>query len=204
MRRWRSAGRTGGDFASELRLRKRDGGYRWVQLRAKAKFDEQHRLVRWYGTLADIEERKVAEFALRASEALSRSMLEASADCIKLLSMDGNIQFMNEPGLRAMEIEDFATIEGKRWCTLWPGDGKAGARDAVFKASRGETVRFNAYRPTAHGAPRWWDVVVSPILCDRGSVKQLLAVSRDTTIHRRTHPQANFCGMTMPNCSSPG
>jgi diguanylate cyclase (GGDEF)-like protein len=147
--------------------------------------DEQLSLVRWCGTLADIEERKVAELALRASEALSRGILEGSADCIKLLSLDGHILFMNTPGLQAMEIDDFATIKDRLWCTLWPGDGKASARDAVLAASKGEAARFHAFRPTAHGAPRWWDVVVTPITCDRGKVKQLLAVSRDTTVHRK-------------------
>lgn len=185
LRRWRSAKRTAGDFACELRLCTRDGGYRWVQLRAKAKLDDKQQLVR-YGTLADVEDRKVTELALRTSEALSRSMLEASADCIKLLTLEGKIQFMNGPGLRAMEIDDFATIQDKLWCSLWPGDGKASAREAVHKAAEGESMRFHAFRPTAHGAPRWWDVMVTPILCDRGKVKQLLAVSRDTTVHRRT------------------
>jgi diguanylate cyclase (GGDEF)-like protein/PAS domain S-box-containing protein len=186
LRCWRSASLSDSDFACELRLCKRGGGYRWVQLRAKAKLDGRRRATRWYGTLADIEERKIAELALRASEALSRSMLEASADCIKLLSLDGRIEFMNGPGLRAMEIDDFATIKGELWCSLWPAEGKESARDAVIGACRGEPMRFHAYRPTAHGASRWWDVVVTPILCDRGSVKQLLAISRDTTIHRRT------------------
>jgi diguanylate cyclase (GGDEF)-like protein/PAS domain S-box-containing protein len=185
-RRWRSATKSYSNFACELRLRQRRGGYRWVQLRAKAKLDERRQVIRWYGTLADIEDRKVAELALRASEALSRSMLEASADCIKLLSCDGVIEFMNGPGLRAMEIEDFGTIESKPWCSLWPEDGAILARDAIIRASAGETARFNAYRPTAHGQSRWWDVVVTPVFCEGGRVKQLLAVSRDTTVHRRT------------------
>ena len=186
VRIWRTAARTKRNFGCELRLRHRDGGYRWVQLRAKAKLDGHRQLIRWYGTLADIEDRKVAELGLQTSEALSRSMLEASADCIKLLSLEGNIEFMNAPGMRAMEIDDFATIRGVAWCSLWPGEGKAEARQAVHQASQGETARFNAFRPTAHGAYRWWDVVVTPILGDRGKVAQLLAISRDTTIHRRT------------------
>jgi diguanylate cyclase (GGDEF)-like protein/PAS domain S-box-containing protein len=186
LKRWRTASRAGSNFDCELRLRRQNGGYRWVQLRAKAKLNEHHQLSRWLGTLADIENRKVADLALRTSEALSRSMLEASADCIKLLSLKGLIEFMNEPGMRAMEIDDFATIKGKSWCSLWPGDGKAEAVEAVRQASLGETARFNAFRPTAHGAYRWWDVVVTPILGMHGAVRQLLAISRDTTVHRRT------------------
>jgi diguanylate cyclase (GGDEF)-like protein/PAS domain S-box-containing protein len=194
LRSWRSASRAGSNFACELRLRQRAGGYRWVQLRAKAKHDECQPIDRWYGTLADIEEKKVVDLALRASEGLSRSMLEASADCIKLLSLDGRIEFMNAPGLRAMEIEDFATIKGLPWCSLWPKEGKAEAVAAVLTAAKGETARFNAFRPTAHGAYRWWDVVVSPIMSERGKVSQVLAVSRDTTIHRRTSERLRLAG----------
>jgi diguanylate cyclase (GGDEF)-like protein/PAS domain S-box-containing protein len=155
-------------------------------MRAKAKLNEDRQVERWYGTLANIEDRKVAELALRTSEAVSRSMLEASVDCIKLLSLEGKIEFMNAPGMRAMEIDDFATIEGQPWCSLWPGEGKAEAVEAIQQASLGETARFHAFRPTAHGSYRWWDVVVTPILGNQGTVAQLLAISRDTTIHRRT------------------
>ncbi len=56
-------------FEMEARVRGKDGGYRWFLIRDNPLRDEQGRVLRWYGTRTDIEERKQAEEALRRSEA---------------------------------------------------------------------------------------------------------------------------------------
>jgi PAS domain S-box-containing protein len=56
-----------GEF--EARLRRFDGEYRWFLFRATPSFDENGKVVKWYGTNIDIEERKRAEQDLRRSEA---------------------------------------------------------------------------------------------------------------------------------------
>jgi PAS domain-containing protein len=48
-------------------------------------------------------------------------------------------------------------------------------------ARRGEPGRFDAFCPTAKGTPKWWDVLVTPILDSDRQVSKLLAVSRDIT-----------------------
>src|ERR1700739_2149946 len=53
----------------EARLRRFDGAYRWFLFRATASLDDNGKVVKWYGTNTDIEERKRAEQALRRSEA---------------------------------------------------------------------------------------------------------------------------------------
>ena len=52
----------------EVRSRRADGEYRWFLIRTVPLRDEQGNIVRWYGTSADIEDRKRAEDALRQSE----------------------------------------------------------------------------------------------------------------------------------------
>jgi PAS domain S-box-containing protein len=52
----------------EARLRRYDGQYRWFIHRAEPLLDEQGRIVKWYGTNTDIDDRKRAEEALRRSE----------------------------------------------------------------------------------------------------------------------------------------
>src|SRR3984957_4060600 len=49
----------------ELRLRKRDGSYRWFLARFNPLRDQQGRIIRWYYTGTDIEDRKQAEETLR-------------------------------------------------------------------------------------------------------------------------------------------
>ena len=61
---WRAAFAAGEPFEKEARLRRSDGAYRWFLLRAVPLRDEVGRIVKWYGTSADIEDRKHAEEAL--------------------------------------------------------------------------------------------------------------------------------------------
>jgi PAS domain S-box-containing protein len=53
----------------EARLRRFDGAYRWFLFRPAPLYDEAGKVVRWYGTNTDIEDRKHAEFALQRSQA---------------------------------------------------------------------------------------------------------------------------------------
>src|SRR5580700_9210376 len=59
-----------GQFADvEARMRRFDGEYRWFLLRASPLRDESGKIVKWYGTNTDIDDRKRAEEGLRRSEA---------------------------------------------------------------------------------------------------------------------------------------
>jgi diguanylate cyclase (GGDEF)-like protein/PAS domain S-box-containing protein len=122
--------------------------------------------------------------ALHDSEALSRSILESSADCIKILSCDGTIQLMNAPGLCAMELVSADQIVGREWSLVWPEAKQSQVRAAVVRARSGLTAWFTGFCATALGSPRWWDVVVSPMHAEDGTVLRLLAISRDVTAAR--------------------
>jgi PAS domain S-box-containing protein len=109
------------------------------------------------------------------------SVLDQSVDCVKLVGLDGDVQYMNINGLCAMEIDDFAAIAGKPWADLWPDEARASILSSYPRASAGETVRFRAFCPTAKGSPRWWDVTVSAVTDDEGRHAGYLSVSRDAT-----------------------
>ena len=111
----------------------------------------------------------------------SESMLNASPDCVKILTTHGDIEFMNEAGMCLMHIGELAEVRGKPWAQLWPDDSKAVVRDAMARSVAGESARFEAYCPTATDEPRWWDVTIAPILTTEGKVDRLIAVSRDIT-----------------------
>src|SRR5229473_4375755 len=66
---WHAAVKNGQSMESEARVRRADGEYCWWFIRNVPLRDETGKLVRWYGTAIDIEDRKRAEDALRASEA---------------------------------------------------------------------------------------------------------------------------------------
>ena len=61
-------------FELEWRVRRNDGQYRWFLVRYHPLRDEQGRILRWYAGGTDIDDRKRAEEALRATQAkLSRA-----------------------------------------------------------------------------------------------------------------------------------
>ncbi|MFC0577565.1 sensor histidine kinase [Paraburkholderia solisilvae] len=84
-RAWRHALATGTSFENESRVRRGDGTYRWLLLRATPLVGDDGRIVRWYGVNADMEEHK------RAAEALARS--ESFLAEAETLSQTGSIGF---------------------------------------------------------------------------------------------------------------
>ncbi len=70
---WRSVLVSGEPGEIEGRLRRFDGVYRWFLFRATPSFDDDGRVVKWFGTNTDIEDRKRAE-SLLAGENLVLEM----------------------------------------------------------------------------------------------------------------------------------
>jgi PAS domain S-box-containing protein len=65
--KWRAAYASGQPFENEARHRDVQGNYRWLLVRAVPSRDDKGAIVKWYGALTDIEDRKSAE-ALHAGE----------------------------------------------------------------------------------------------------------------------------------------
>jgi PAS domain S-box-containing protein len=65
---WKHSMETGESIEVEYRLRRADGLYRWHLVHAVAGHDEDGNRNRWYGTLTDIHDHKLAEDALRQSK----------------------------------------------------------------------------------------------------------------------------------------
>jgi len=123
---------------------------------------------------------------LRASEEYNRSIINNTEDCMKVLTLDGHISYMGEPGQRLLEVKSFDDVRDRSWLTFWTGSDREAAERALERARSGEVGRFQGLCPTFTGKPRWWDSIVSPILDAHGTPSRLLAVSRDIT-HQRTN-----------------
>jgi PAS domain S-box-containing protein len=80
----------------EARLRRFDGTYRWFLFRVSPLRDESGRIVQWYGTCIDIEDRKRAEQALRASEQNLRLMVHCVAGFLVTSTAAGEVELVNQ------------------------------------------------------------------------------------------------------------
>lgn len=121
--------------------------------------------------------------------AFINSILESSTDCIKVLSLDGDLVFMSGGGMRVMEVDDFDTIRGCQWPSFWPGEGQDKASESVAKARAGKISVFEGDAPTAKGNMRYWEVTVSPIFGEDGKPARILSVSRDITAKKDSERQ---------------
>jgi len=92
---WHTAHKNGRAMESEARVRRADGKYCWWFIRNVPLRDETGKLVRWYGTAIDIEDRKLAEQALRKSEERWRSVFENSAIGVALTDLNGRFLATN-------------------------------------------------------------------------------------------------------------
>src|SRR6267142_3167062 len=92
---WHTAAKNGQAMESEARVRRADGEYCWWFVRNVPLRDETGKLVRWYGTAIDIEDRKRAEQALRKSEERWRSVFENSAIGVALTDLNGRFLATN-------------------------------------------------------------------------------------------------------------
>jgi diguanylate cyclase (GGDEF)-like protein/PAS domain S-box-containing protein len=86
----------------EYRLRLHDGSYRWVRVRAAARIDDYGNVIRWYGTLEDVDDRKSASMASEALAARLSAVLESTTDSVVQLDHAWRLSYFNGNAERAM------------------------------------------------------------------------------------------------------
>ena len=140
--------------------------------------DREGRLIAGAHVAVDVTERtRNEEFSLR--------ILENSQDCIKTLDLEGRLLSMNPGSLLQLEIDDLEPLLGQSWIGFWGDAEQPLATTAMTQARAGGIGRFQAYRPTLKGRPKWWDVSVSPIRDAAGQAELLLVISRDITEQKK-------------------
>ncbi|MES1256973.1 MAG: PAS domain-containing protein, partial [Acidobacteriota bacterium] len=92
---WRCVVASGEPGEAEARMRRQDGVYRWFLFRVSPLRDQSGMIVKWYGTNADIQDRKEAEEALRSSERDLRSIIETIPGLVWCASPDGELNYVN-------------------------------------------------------------------------------------------------------------
>src|ERR1700745_3160243 len=75
---WRDPLATGEPWHTEERIRRADGQYRWFAIDRVAARDENGKIIKWYGTAYDIEDRKRAEERLRVQHTVAQILAEAA------------------------------------------------------------------------------------------------------------------------------
>src|SRR5215471_7705910 len=97
---WRSCLASGPRVATQVRIRRFDGSYRWFLISANPLRDESGDIVRWYGTNIDIEDRKRIEEALLARELSWRQIVDNIPGLVATMGAMGEVEFLNRQTLK--------------------------------------------------------------------------------------------------------
>jgi formate hydrogenlyase transcriptional activator len=103
-------------FEVEGRLRRNDGEFRWFLFRGSPLLDATGRVVKWYGTNTDLEERKRAEQALRSTEQSLRLIVDSIPGFVCTFNAAGEVELVNRQvleyfGKTADELRNWATSD---------------------------------------------------------------------------------------------
>ncbi len=119
LKKWQELLISGEPGEIESRLRRHDGVYRWFLIRVAPLRDETGKIVRWYGTSTDIDDRKRAEDELKRSEARYRVVVETASDAVVSIDESGAIILAN-PATRRIFGYDPDELIGKPLTVLMP------------------------------------------------------------------------------------
>jgi PAS domain S-box-containing protein len=170
----------GAPYELEARLLGEDGQYRWFLIRGNPLRDEQGRIIRWYGTRTNIEDRKRAEEKLRQDERELRRITDAIPHAISVLAPDGTILYANEVVLdyTGLSLEDIKA-DTFRARLFHPDDLEKFRDDRRRALSRGEPFEAELRARRNDGQYRWFLVRYNPLRDDEGRIIRWYATGTD-------------------------
>ncbi|MFT4270398.1 MAG: GGDEF domain-containing protein [Pantoea sp.] len=113
--------------------------------------------------------------------ALLTDMLNVSVDCIKVISTDGRLVFMNRSGCEALGVSVDEKEFGMEWLALLPESVHRKGQAALKKASEGECSGFRGMSVLPDGTVTHWDNMLTPVMDSAGKATSILCVSRNIT-----------------------
>src|SRR5262249_22242252 len=167
---WRSSLASGAPVETEARIRRFDGAYRWFLFRASPLLDESGKIIKWYGTSIDIEDRKRREEALRASELSWRQIADSIPGLVATTGTMGEVEFLNR---QTLEYFGKTNEELKNWALIGavhPDDlpRVIEARKKSLEAGLIYEVEQRCRR--ADGVYRWFQVRGLPVRNAEGAI----------------------------------
>jgi diguanylate cyclase (GGDEF)-like protein len=109
---------------------------------------------------------------------LTRGLLAANRDCLKLLDCDGRIRWISDVGQQLMHANTPAQLLNADWLGFWTGSE---AREAFEEACTGLQTSFFASCPTLSGQTKWWKSDLVPLEDGKSGTTAILCASHDVS-----------------------
>jgi formate hydrogenlyase transcriptional activator len=183
---FRAALASGKPFEYEQRIRHADGTYRWFLGRNVPLFNEKGTIVKWYGTLLDIEDRKRAELKLRQDEQEFRRIVDAIPHAIHVLKPDGSFLYANQAVLdyTGFTMEEVMAPD-YRTRVFHPEDLEKIHEDRQEGLLRGVPFEQEQRGRRRDGEYRWFLIHYNPLRDEQGRVIRWYATGIDIEDRKR-------------------
>jgi formate hydrogenlyase transcriptional activator len=179
MKKWQDWLTSGEPGEIEVRLRRFDGAYRWFLIRVEPLHDEAGRIVRWYGTSTDIEDRKRAEDKIREQEAEFRQIVDLAPQLVAVFGSHGERLYANRMALyyHGVRLDEWRQMSKGNLCHPDDWERFKAIRDRVLASGSGREVELRLRKHD--GSYRWFLARYNAVRDENGQITRWYVTSTD-------------------------
>ena len=170
------------NFETQCRIKRSDTHYRMCTLAVKFHHAPEH-LLQWAVSLTDVHDYFEIQQQLSQIVSTQENMLDASADCINIISPDGEIRHSNQCCGLIAETETVAQAQESSlsWLNRLAPEARKSGQRALKQAALGLNSRFSSKTQSKDQPIQYWDHLLTPILDQPNITQSILCVSRNIT-----------------------
>ena len=199
-RAWEEARHTGDPLDVLYRVLRVDGTWRWMRARAAPRRGKDGEIIRWYGTVEDVDDQKQAEQALRQSEARLQAVFDAAPIGIVIADApDGRVvmsnpraeEILRSSAVSATVIDDYCkesimSIVPEAIPTTAPNATPNGDRPLASALMGGKSIGPTEYlRFHSDGSSAWISLTAAPVIDSDGKVSGGVVAIQDIDEDKR-------------------
>jgi PAS domain S-box-containing protein len=198
---WRAAVAAGTPVEHELRCRRADGTYHWFLYRGLPLRDNGGDVVKWYGTLMNVDALKETESALQMREHELVGIIETIPSMLWSASPTGEVTHISQRvrEYSGMSFEDFLTLGWKN--IIHPDDFDDTAKKFIRAIETGESYSARHRLRRADGEYRWHHAMGEPLRDPRGKVIQWYGLSIDIDERKRAEDHLRDTSIKLAKAS---
>jgi len=152
--------------------------------KASPLYNQEGKVIGAIESIRDVTEWRQVTHALEESEARFRAFFDQAFQLAGVLDLSGNLIQANETALNLIGKDGDSVLFKPFWETPWwknQPDAQEKIKDAIFRARKGEVVRFETTHPEKDGTLHYIDFSLKPITDKNGTIVALLPEGRDIT-----------------------
>jgi PAS domain S-box-containing protein len=183
--RWKESVETGRPYDYEARLRRADGTYRWFHTRGFPLRDAEGNIVLWHLLQNDVDDRRRAEDALRASERNLKLIIDTIPALAWSARRDGTAEFFSQHYLDFIGLTADQASEWGWTVAVHPDDLNGLAADWQRIMSSEKPGESEARLRRHDGQYRWFLFRTNPLRDETGTIVKWYGVNTDIEDRKR-------------------